>query len=143
MSLPIRRYDWYGQLPSPLFRPLQICRDLGFDPHRDCGVLLQGLQAEQEELPPYCCIILAEEEEGGGAVLMEERQRATVAAGKLTCFGGKREPQERPLRAVLRECREELSWEPAAPPRRAVDLYVDGAISPELRLSSTRSPRAR
>ena len=69
--------------------------------------------------------------------------RATVAAGKLTCFGGKREPQERPLRAVLRECREELSWEPAAPPRRAVDLYVDGAISPELRLSSTRSPRAR
>ena len=80
---------------------------------------------EEIALPPYCCIVLAEE---CGALLMEERQQATVAAGKLTCFGGKREPAEEPLSCVLRECREELGWTPPATPRRAVDLYVDGEL---------------
>ena len=59
---------------------------------------------------------------------MEERQKAKVAMGKLTCFGGKREPSEAPLRCVLRECHEELGWMPAAAPRRAIDLYVDGEL---------------
>jgi len=121
-------FDWHGELPSPLFRPLQECRELGFDPHRDCGALLQGGAAAASglALPPYCCIILPEGP--GGALLMEERQKAKVAMGKLTCFGGKREPSEAPLRCVLRECREELGWVPAAAPRRAVDLYVDGEL---------------
>lgn len=81
---------------------------------------------EEIALPPYCCIVLAEEE--GGALLMEERQQAKVAAGKLTCFGGKREPAEEPLSCALRECREELGWTPPATPRRTVDLYVDGEL---------------
>ena len=80
---------------------------------------------EEIALPPYCCIVLAEE---GGALLMEERQQAKVAAGKLTCFGGKREAAEDPLSCVLRECREELGWAPPATPRRTVDLYVDGEL---------------
>ena len=72
---------------------------------------------EETTLPPYCCIVLA-----------EERQQAKVAAGKLTCFGGKREAAEEPLSCVLRECREELGWAPPATPRRTVDLYVDGEL---------------
>ena len=80
---------------------------------------------DETALPPYCCIVLAGE---GGALLMEERQQAKVAAGKLTCFGGKREVAELPLSCVLRECREELGWTPPAVPRRMVDLYVDGEL---------------
>jgi len=83
------------------------------------------LRDDEAVLPPYCCIVLAEE---GGSLLLEERQQASVAAGKLTCFGGKREAAELPLNCVLRECREELGWTPAATPRRTVDLYVDGQL---------------
>ena len=50
-----------------------------------------------------------------------------VAAGALTCFGGKREPGESPLACVVRELREELSLElDASQLRRSVDLFVDG-----------------
>ena len=32
------------------------------------------------------------------------------------------------LDGLLRELREELGWQPAEPPRRAVDLHVDGDL---------------
>mmetsp|Transcript_8952 Transcript_8952/g.18063 ORF Transcript_8952/g.18063 Transcript_8952/m.18063 type:complete len:175 (+) Transcript_8952:120-644(+) len=92
-------------------------------PYPPC--LQMCLPLDQRALPPYCCIILAGE---GGELLMEERQQAKVAAGKLTCFGGKREAAERPLSCVLRECLEELGWTPATVPHRVVDLYVDGEL---------------
>jgi len=54
---------------------------------------------------------------------------AARAAGKLTCFGGKRESGESGVECVLRELREELGgWQPAYTPRRAVDLHVDGHL---------------
>ena len=73
-----------------------------------------------------CCAILRDS--SVGALLVEARGKdAAVAAGDLTCFGGKREAGEEPQACVLRECREELGWEPAAV-ERACDLYVDGEL---------------
>ena len=63
-----------------------------------------------------------------GAWLVEARPPdAAVAAGSLTCFGGKREAGEEPRDCVLRECREELGWQPSGV-ERAVDLFVDGEL---------------
>lgn len=76
-------------------------------------------------MPPYCCAILREP---GGALLLEARPPdAAVAAGELTCFGGKREAGEDPADCVARECREELAFTLQSP-SRAVDLYVDGEL---------------
>ena len=48
-----------------------------------------------------------------GRLLLERRPAgARHAAGRLTCFGGKREPGETACGTVLRELREELSWQP-------------------------------
>jgi 8-oxo-dGTP pyrophosphatase MutT (NUDIX family) len=81
-----------------------------------------------EALPPYvCCILLRQED---SHVLLESRgPDASVAAGSLTCFGGKREASESPEGALLRELREELGWAPTGAVRRCIDLYVDGALT--------------
>ena len=66
-----------------------------------------GVGVLSPDHPPYCCCIL--HEPSTGALLLEERgAEASVAAGKLTCFGGKREAQEAPLECIRRELREEL-----------------------------------
>ena len=85
-------------------------------------------------LPPYACAILRCA--STGCLLVEERPaNARTAAGRLTCFGGKLEPDERAAGCeeaasggLLRELREELGWQPAEELRRAVDLYVDGEL---------------
>ena len=83
-----------------------------------------------DQLPPYACVILLRVSDQ--TILLEVRnERAKNAAGKLTCFGGKREDGEHPLSTALRECQEELGWQPAATERkfrRACDLYVDGKL---------------
>ena len=60
---------------------------------------------------------------------MEVRDsKASVAADRLTCFGGKREKNEIPLDCIKRECFEELNWH-VDHPVRAVDLYVNGVLT--------------
>jgi 8-oxo-dGTP pyrophosphatase MutT (NUDIX family) len=140
-------------LPTPVFPPLAAVLSLGFDPMCDSDVG-RLLHAPDDELPPYCCAIL--HEESSGAIFLERRGRnAAVAAGQLTCFGGKRDSAEPALDCIRRELIEELGpswWWPAAgappckrgrasedgdaptppspPPslRRATDLYVDGKL---------------
>ena len=82
----------------------------------------QKMQSQQEE-PIWVCIILRR----GNQILMEKRgPEAKRAAGRLTCFGGKRETNEQPLACVLRECQEELQWRPSPDVTQHVcDLYVD------------------
>mmetsp|Transcript_7764 Transcript_7764/g.22665 ORF Transcript_7764/g.22665 Transcript_7764/m.22665 type:complete len:175 (-) Transcript_7764:194-718(-) len=83
------------------------------------------------ELPPYCCVILLRNESSSDEfhLFLEKRSKhATVQPGLLTCFGGKREPNEDPLATVLREAEEELGWKPSAVVR-AVDLYVNGKLT--------------
>eukprot|EP00310_Coccolithus_braarudii_P022026 CAMPEP_0183352518 /NCGR_PEP_ID=MMETSP0164_2-20130417/29489_1 /TAXON_ID=221442 /ORGANISM="Coccolithus pelagicus ssp braarudi, Strain PLY182g" /LENGTH=166 /DNA_ID=CAMNT_0025524967 /DNA_START=122 /DNA_END=622 /DNA_ORIENTATION=+ len=76
-------------------------------------------------LPKYCCAILSSAD-GDDSLLVELRDpKAAAAAGKLTCFGGKREADEPPLACVLRELAEELGgWQPERMPTRSIDLYV-------------------
>ena len=117
-------YSWDEKLPTPLFGPLALAREQGFDPFEMCGTLLEP----SEPLPPYVCVIL--HEEATGQLLLEQRpDDAAKAAGQLTCFGGTREDGEGAAACAVRECAEELGWAPpAASLRRAVDLYVDGAL---------------
>ena len=57
---------------------------------------------------------------------MEDRPAsAKVAAGSLTCFGGKRELDEDPLDCIRREVHEELGLSLGDDVRRVVDLFVD------------------
>ncbi|CAK0792722.1 unnamed protein product, partial [Prorocentrum cordatum] len=127
-------HPWDDPLPEPVFKTLSDLRSSGFNPFTDCGTVLG-----EEPLPPYCCAILATEAPSCGAgpsLLLEHRsQSAEVAAGQLTCFGGKREPGEAPLDCVRRECREELGWEGelvawfflgAAPPEGAPLTFEEG-----------------
>lgn len=47
-------------------------------------------------------------------MLFQQRSdTARQAAGKLTCFGGGRQPGEEPEAGLRRELQEELGWEPA------------------------------
>lgn len=75
--------------------------------------------------PKYVCAIL---ENADGLLLLESRpDDARLAAGKLTCFGGRREAAETPEECLRRELREELAWEPRAIDKR-VALWVAGEL---------------
>lgn len=80
-----------------------------------------------DDFPPYCCVIL---KESSGAIFLEQRPSdAKVAAGKLTCFGGKREADETPLACIRREVKEELGLELRDEVlSRACDLFVDDKL---------------
>ena len=75
--------------------------------------------------PDYCCAVLVDAD---GAFLLERRPTTkSHAPGRLTCFGGRREPGEEPDVCILRELTEELGATPAVgPPELA--LHVDGAL---------------
>eukprot|EP00472_Partenskyella_glossopodia_P001304 CAMPEP_0197526250 /NCGR_PEP_ID=MMETSP1318-20131121/17007_1 /TAXON_ID=552666 /ORGANISM="Partenskyella glossopodia, Strain RCC365" /LENGTH=196 /DNA_ID=CAMNT_0043080333 /DNA_START=71 /DNA_END=657 /DNA_ORIENTATION=+ len=102
--------------------------------------------------PKYCCVILTNSEPasraGAGSsssgeaqpqliahsrgesssIFVEKRgSDAKIAAGKLTCFGGKVEEGESPESCILRECQEEMGWRPSHI-KRAVDFYVDDRL---------------
>jgi len=75
--------------------------------------------------PKYVCAIL---EYAPGRLLLESRpDDARLAAGKLTCFGGRRETLETPEECLRRELREELAWEPPTLEKR-VSLWVAGQL---------------
>jgi 8-oxo-dGTP pyrophosphatase MutT (NUDIX family) len=75
--------------------------------------------------PKYVCAIL---EDAQGRLLLESRpDDARLAAGRLTCFGGRREAAESPEECLRRELREELSWEPRTLEKR-VSLWVAGDL---------------
>lgn len=75
--------------------------------------------------PKYVCAIL---EDAKGRLLLESRPNdARLAAGKLTCFGGRREADESPEECLRRELREELNWEPQSIDKR-VELLVGGDL---------------
>jgi 8-oxo-dGTP pyrophosphatase MutT (NUDIX family) len=75
--------------------------------------------------PQYVCAIL---EDAEGRLLLESRREdARLAAGRLTCFGGRREAEEAPEECLRRELREELSWEPRTFEKR-VELWVAGEL---------------
>lgn len=75
--------------------------------------------------PQYACAIL---EDNAGRLLLESRPpTARFAAGRLTCFGGRREEGEAPEECVLRELQEELGWQPTALEFR-VALWVAGEL---------------
>jgi 8-oxo-dGTP diphosphatase len=77
-----------------------------------------------KDWPEYACAIL---EDGKGRLLLESRPgHARFAAGKLTCFGGRREDGESPEQCLRRELREELNWEPAEVEKR-IELWIAGA----------------
>lgn len=78
-----------------------------------------------DEWPKYVCAIL---EDAEGRLLLESRpDDARLAAGRLTCFGGRREAGETPEKCLRRELREELNWEPRTVEKR-VELWVAGDL---------------
>ena len=75
--------------------------------------------------PQYACAII---EDAEGRLLLESRpDNARLAAGKLTCFGGRRKETETPEECLRRELREELEWEPHAL-QMQVELWVAGEL---------------
>jgi len=52
---------------------------------------------------------------------------AKLAAGRLTCFGGRREGEETPEECLRRELREELNWVPRTF-EKCVELWVAGEL---------------
>ncbi len=78
-----------------------------------------------EKWPKYVCAIL---EDAEGRLLLESRpDDARLAAGRLTCFGGRREAGETPEECLRRELREELNWVPQTFDKR-VELWVAGDL---------------
>ena len=75
---------------------------------------------------PFSCAILRR----GDKLLAEVRgAEAQAAAGRLTCYGGKRERGETSLQCVVRELNEELGWAPEhIPAEPACSLLVDGYL---------------
>ena len=127
-------HPWHLPLPEPVFRTLELCIATGFDPlvDDDAGRLLGP---EFDVMPPYVCCIM--HDRASDQLFLEQRHKdATVAAGQLTCFGGKREGSEAPIACIKRELAEELgpNWAPNWAPNGAAP--VDGAMEPE---EATRS----
>ena len=143
---------WDAELPTPLFSTLSHLRSAGFDPFRHSGELgpkyssppaYNSAPSVSTALPPYVCAILRDAETGELLVEQRPHQAGLAAAGKLTCFGGKREADEAPMDCLLRELREELGgWEPMETPRRVVDLYVEGALIAWFYLAAAPSHRS-
>ena len=75
---------------------------------------------------PFSCAILRR----GDKYLAEVRGAdAQAAAGRLTCYGGKRERGETSLQCLVRELNEELGWAPDnVPAEPACSLLVDGYL---------------
>ena len=75
---------------------------------------------------PFSCAILRR----GDKLLAEVRGAdAQAAAGRLTCYGGKRERGETSLQCLVRELNEELGWAPDdIPAEPACSLLVDGYL---------------
>ena len=75
---------------------------------------------------PFSCAILRR----GDKYLAEVRGTdAQAAAGRLTCYGGKRERGETSLQCLVRELNEELGWAPDdIPAEPACSLLVDGYL---------------
>lgn len=100
-------------------------RDLVFyrKPRRSGGI--SGLKTQERSganrWPQYVCAILEDSE---GRLLLESRpESARLAAGKLTCFGGRREDDETPEACLHRELQEELNWQPQSI-RQQIELWV-------------------
>ena len=76
---------------------------------------------------PFSCAILRR---GDDKLLAEVRGAdAQAAAGRLTCYGGKRERGESSLQCLVRELNEELGWAPDdIPAEPACSLLVDGYL---------------
>ena len=74
---------------------------------------------------PFSCAILRR---GDDKLLAEVRGAdAQAAAGRLTCYGGKRERGETSIQCLVRELNEELGWAPDdIPAEPACSLLVDG-----------------
>ena len=75
---------------------------------------------------PFSCAILRR----GDKFLAEVRgAEAQAAAGRLTCYGGKRERGETSIQCLVRELNEELGWAPDdMPAEPACSLLVDGYL---------------
>ena len=75
---------------------------------------------------PFSCAILRR----GDKYLAEVRGAdAQAAAGRLTCYGGKRERGESSIQCLVRELNEELGWAPDdIPAEPACSLLVDGYL---------------
>ena len=75
---------------------------------------------------PFSCAILRR----GDKYLAEVRgAEAQAAAGRLTCYGGKRERGESSIQCLVRELNEELGWAPDdIPAEPACSLLVDGYL---------------
>ena len=76
---------------------------------------------------PFSCAILRR---GDDKLLAEVRGAdAQAAAGRLTCYGGKRERGETSIQCLVRELNEELGWAPDdIPAEPACSLLVDGYL---------------
>ena len=71
--------------------------------------------------PNYACAILLSPDQ---SIWLEDRPlSARHARGLLTCFGGRREPQESPEECLRRELQEELDWSPVHV-QKSVELWV-------------------
>lgn len=80
---------------------------------------------EPADWPAFCCAIMRDAK---GRYLLERRPAwAMAASGKLTCFGGKREPGESPEVCLRRELDEEIKHRPPSGTlERAVTLLWTG-----------------
>ena len=76
---------------------------------------------------PFSCAILRR---GDDKLLAEVRgANAQAAAGRLTCYGGKRERGESSIQCLVRELNEELGWAPEhIPAEPTCSLLVDGYL---------------
>ncbi len=76
--------------------------------------------------PDYCCAVLVD---AAGRFLLEKRPETKAdAPGRLTCFGGLREPREDPAACIARELGEELGFVPPLPAAPGWALHVDGRL---------------